>query len=126
MKIKKNEDNQIVIDPVDLLREMTGEQKEILIDDLSCEDEIIKKVSEQIIYGCTETGWSGSISSSHKPSTPLDIAIREVSNNSGIVAKGEIKRLENLVRLKEESLRKSWDRIRDLEDEIRILRAVYP
>lgn len=118
MKVKINE-GKIVIDPYDLLQELKGEDKIRLIDDLSCQNEVIKHVSDQIIHGCTERGSHGSMGSATIPSTPLDKAVREVSENSSDIAKKEISRLTRRMQFLEESKIEAWDKYHDLENSIR-------
>lgn len=115
-------DGKITIDPIDLLSELRGEDKLTLIEALSCESEVIKNVSDQIIHGCTENGWHGSISFGSEPSTALSKAIRQVTESSSDVAKAEIKKLKRLVEDSEESKNEAWRRYHEAQKELRIYR----
>ena len=90
----KLEGDDLKINIVDLLSSLSGEQEQQLIEQLSCSNTIIKHVSDQIIHGLTEGGYSGWESSGHEPTTPLSVAKREVSKASGDIARDTIKELE--------------------------------
>tara|TARA_R110000782_G_scaffold117945_2_gene208353 strand:- start:311 stop:676 length:366 start_codon:yes stop_codon:yes gene_type:complete len=91
--------DDLTINIVDLLGSLSGEQEQQLIEQLSCSDTIIKHVSDQIINGVTDGGFSGFISCDASTSTALDLAIRSVAKNSAENARKEIESLEkNLLR----------------------------
>ena len=123
MQLKINE-GKITIDAYELIDAFTGEEKLKLIECLACQDEVVKHVADQIIDGWTENGWHAGRGYSETPFTELDKARRFVAEHSGELASKEIKRLESLVKMKEESLSKSWAENRKLQDEIREMRAV--
>ena len=87
---------KLVIGVFELLHNMPDEDKIKLIDELSCEDAIIKHVVDQILDGWTENVSHGAIlvPASSNPKEGLDYAMREVAKRSGEVAAKEIKRLE--------------------------------
>lgn len=114
----KIENGKIIIDPIDFLSKMKGDDKIILIEALSCEDEIIQHVSDQIIHGCTENGWYGGKSFEGEASTPLDKAVRAVSEKSSDIAKKEIAKLKRIVKAKEDSAQRAWDKFNKLNAEI--------
>ena len=88
-------DGKISFDAYDLFNAMTEEQKLDLVERLSCEDVVIKRVAEQIFDGLTENGHSGSFGSgSPHYSTPLMNANLRVANEAGEVAKSEIATLQ--------------------------------
>lgn len=120
MKVKI-ENSKIIFDAIELLEELSGEDQIGLIESLSCQDAVIKHIADQIIHGCTDNGYYGATGCSETPHTPLDEAKRFVAEHSGDVAKREIRHLEHLVKLKEESLRKAWEEIHKLRDN----KAVY-
>lgn len=123
MKIEIKE-GKVTIDAYELIDNFSGEEKLKLIECLACQNEIIKHVADQIISGWTENGWHGSKGYSETPFTELDKARRFVAENSGELAKKEIQKLENLVKVKEEFLNKSWTENEKLQDELREMRAV--
>lgn len=104
-------DNKIIteIDIYDLLDELSLKEKKELILHLSCEDEVIQNVADQLIHGCTETGWHGGVANSEPPSTPLDNAVREISVNASDIAKKEIENLKRKIKSLEERKDKGWD-----------------
>ncbi len=81
---------------------------------LSCYDSVIKHVAEQIINGCTDDGYHGSKSSvDSEPHTALQIAVRDVSINSGEIARREIESLQRALaaaeKVRDEYSNKYWD-----------------
>jgi hypothetical protein len=121
MKLEIKE-GKVIIDAFELLAELTGDEKIALVDSLSCQDEVIKHVSDQIVTGWTELSSHGSRGCSETPHTPLDKAIRYIADNSSELAKQEIQRLEGLVKSKQEALLKVWDETRELRDTIQDMR----
>ena len=81
-----------------------------LADSLSCKDEIIKNVADQIIGGCTELGsWGFTCGPLPLPGTPLDEAQRRIAKTAGDVAKREIERLERELQHQIESEKRYCD-----------------
>lgn len=120
MKTEIKED-RLQVSIVDLLRAISEDSKVELINQFSCDSAVIRNVADQIIYGCTEGGWHGSKgSTSDKPSTALDIAIREVSKKSSEVAKREIESLERAVKREKERANDAWDEFRKLREELHL------
>ncbi len=74
----------------DLLDNLSIGDKAALIDFLSCQDDIIKNVVDQVLHGCTESGSYGGTCFSVEPFTALDKARREVALKAGDVAKREV------------------------------------
>lgn len=114
----KTENGKIIFDIPELLEQLKGEEQLNLIESLSCQEAVIKHVAEQIIDGYTERGWHGAMGCSETPHTELDKARRFVADNSGELAKNEIRRLESLVKSKEKFLDESWKENRSLRDEL--------
>ena len=106
-------DDNLTINIVDILSSLSGEQEQQLIEQLSCSELIIKHVSDQIIHGLTDGGYSGYISGGAGVSTALDGAIRMVALSSGDLAQKEITALErNLLsaeKLRDEYMNKYYD-----------------
>ena len=84
-----------------------------MIETLSCDDQIIKHVTDQILDGWTENYCSGGscFIASHSPTTGLDYARREISKRSGELAKKEIEKLEKALKEKTEAY---WKMINEL------------
>jgi len=81
---------------------------------LSCWDEVIKSVADQIINGQTKDGYCGSETPTQStPSTPLQSVRRAIAINSSDIAKNEIESLQialaRMEELKEEYMNKYYD-----------------
>lgn len=112
-------DGKLIIDPIDLLSEMDGEDKVQLIEAISCESEIIQHVTDQIIHGCTESGWHGSTGFGAEPSTPLDKAVRDITEASSDIAGKEISKMKRLVKSSKDSADRAWKEYHNLQGNIR-------
>src|SRR3990167_7060633 len=115
MKIK-TENGNMIFNIADLLDELTGDAHLELIESLSCQEAVIKHVSDQLITGYTENGWSGAKGCSETPHTALDKAIRAIAENSGEIAKREIENLVSLIKSKEKFLSEAWAENKALKD----------
>lgn len=95
------------VDFHELLSSLTGEDRIAAIDDLSCDDEIIKHVTDQLLEGWTEDGSSGSSGfparADSERETPLCAARRRIAEGANEVAKAEIERLCRSLRFYEEA-----------------------
>lgn len=102
------ERGDLKIDLCALLERLSDEDKQKLVETLACESSIIRHVTDQILTGWTESGWTGSVGCSDlvdpAPCTGLDWAIRQVSLRSGPVAAKEIVRLAEALKRAEEQL----------------------
>ena len=115
MKFKIEGDNAI-INIFDLIHDgIQEERKQELAESLTCSDFVIKSVLDQVLYGCTEQGFSGCDAinpDSEKSFTPLQKARRFVAKESSNVAKKEIsqlqRRLESEIKQKDENIRKYY------------------
>lgn len=107
----------------DLIEYMPMEDKLKLIESLSCDEEVIKHVIDQVLDGCTENGsCGGKYCTAHAdPTRGLDFACRQVALRAGETAVSEIKRLQDAVRSKDKEL----EDYRKLLDEERHLRRSY-
>jgi hypothetical protein len=98
-------------EPKELIELISDEDKIEFMQSLSCEDIIIKHVSDQIIHGCTELGYYGYKGcTGSSPSTPLDIAIRQVSKCASTIAKKQIESLERALKYQEDETTKYQDK----------------
>jgi hypothetical protein len=95
-------DNTLSVGIFYLLDQLSTEDKLSFIDTLSCEDDIIHMVADQLVYGYTNDGSSGG--SYHDPSqlTVLNKYRRLVAKSASDRAKEEIEDLE----IKVKSLKK--------------------
>lgn len=100
----------------DLIESLDDDGRNDIIEQLSCHDAILERVCQQIVTGWTEAGSHGGRGYSHTPFTPLDKAIRAISDASSEIAQKEIQKLANGFRLAEESRDKAWTTAREWED----------
>lgn len=105
MKIEKG---NLTIDLWEFLQEAKGEQRLELIETLSCQEDIIRHVTDQVVHGCTENGYSGGedykLSSDLEKSCAITRARRLIAQNTDEVSKGIIERLEKTIEEKEKEL----------------------
>ncbi len=96
----KFKDGNLQIDLHDLLDNIREEDLSEFLESISCNDKVIKHVTDQIIDKWTENVYSGSsnITASAEVYFGLDKAWREVAIRSGEVAKRESERLEEALR----------------------------
>lgn len=103
------ENGRLSFDFAALLNSIPDEGKLALVDTLSCEDEIIRNVTAQILDGWTEQGSHGSLlctaHSDPKPCNALDFARRQIALRAPEVAANEIKRLQDALAHVEKQLR---------------------
>ena len=100
MKINENLENphllNIEINLYEILHDsITGEQRENLIQSLSCADEVIGHVAEQIIDGYTYNGFSGTWSTSRN--TALQQARQRLAENTDYAVKRTIEDMEKQI-----------------------------
>jgi hypothetical protein len=93
MRVKYVEGN-LSVNLGEVLDCLTLEEKQEIIEMLACMDDVIKRVSDQIIEGWTEGCSHGSIGFGEEFHTPLDKARFEVAKRSGETAKDVIERLQ--------------------------------
>lgn len=105
MKLTQKDEKFVVeIDPYEIIHEiLSGHQRAMLIQSLSCAEDVIEHVCEQLIDGLTLDGFSGSWSSGYD--TALQKAKKKISENSDHAVKSTITDLERQV----ESLKKDVD-----------------
>lgn len=114
--VTKLEGDDLKINIIDLLDSLSGEQELQLIEQLSCSDTIIKHVSDQIIHGLTDSGYSGVTNCDAGTSTALSIAIRAIAKSSGDLAKKEIKSLEKSLLSSQKHANEYMDKYYKLKD----------
>lgn len=96
----------ICFTPEDLFKALPPDQRAAMLEDLACEDAVIKHVSDQILEGWTENLSSGADDYPAKstPRSALSAARRRIAHFSGQLASKEIARLESALRDREEEL----------------------
>lgn len=98
-------DGNLQFDFFEAIKSIPEEQRPELLEDLSCDDVIIKHVTDQILDGWTENFCSGGscVSAQASPTIGLDYARREIAKRSSEIAKKEIENLEKeLKKVKED------------------------
>ena len=100
----KFKDGNLQIDLHSLLDNIREEDLSEFFESISCNDKVIKHVTDQILDRWTENGYSGSsnITASAEVYLGLDKVWREVAKRSGEVAKREIERLEEALKRRNE------------------------
>ena len=103
MKIQFKDGN-LQINLHSLLDNIREEDLSEFLESISCNDKVIKHVTDQILDRWTENFHSGSsnITASAEVYLGLDKAWREVAKRSGEVAKREIERLEEALKKRNE------------------------
>ena len=92
-------DGRIVINVHDMLCEMSTAEKREIADELACQDDMIKDVTDQILGGWTDLGsrsWNDS--SDPDPKTPLGQARHLLAKSSGAIASAVIGSLTEQLR----------------------------
>ena len=103
MKIKFKDGN-LQIDLHSLLDNIREEDLSEFLESISCNDKVIKHVTDQILDRWTENCYRGgsSIDASAEAYEGIDKAWRQVAKRSGEVAKREIERLEEALKRRNE------------------------
>lgn len=109
-----NKDGKLEIDICELLDRLSEGKKIELIESLSCQDSIIKHVSDQILTGWTENAYSGRIDYAIQQTSPLGKARQRVIELAPEVAREEIDRLKRFAKNAEEQQKKYEDMYYDL------------
>ena len=111
---------EITFNLVDVLEFIPKEDIAAHVEALSCHEQILAHVAEQIADGCTENGYFGSRFCTPEPDensgTALDKAIRRVAKASGEVARKEIERLERALERAEKSRDEYMEKYHTLVD----------
>ena len=112
----KLEKGRLVVEVSDLLYNIAPEDKSELLKHITCDDQVIRDVTAQLLDGWTEDGWHGSKLCEASADTvnvivpAIDAGRREIAKRSGEVAKKEIEALEK-------ALKASETRRQELEEE---------
>ena len=91
------------LDPYEILHDvLTGEQRQLLIESLSCHEEIIGNVAELLIDGYTYNGFSGEWCSSRN--TALQQAKQKIAENSSDAVERTIADMDSRIKSLENDL----------------------
>jgi len=103
--IADGKDIKLVIDPYELLHDvLTGEQRQLLIESLSCAEDVIEFVMQQVLSPCTDNGYSG-LSSSDLTGSAIQRARLQIANDSSYAVKTTLKAYERKIVYLEEQLK---------------------
>ncbi len=102
----------VISEPNDILELMSGEDKIQLIESLSCHDEVIEHVLNQItrLHGATENGNSGG-SSGVGGSCALDKARAKIAESASELARDTIASLSSSLENKEARINELTDKL---------------
>jgi len=121
MKVNYNA-GTLEIDMHSILQDVSPEKVIEMLENLACNDAIIKHVADQIIDRWTENSCSGgsnwTIPADASRGTPLDEAWRRVAKASGDVAKDQIERLERGLAQRDEQITKLHEQIREMVERL--------
>lgn len=87
---------QITLDAYDLIHSIPTEQQKSLIESLSCSDQIIRHVMDQVFYGLTDNGFGGGVwLSGHAEDNSAIVDFqRKIALKANEIAEKHILRLE--------------------------------
>lgn len=108
--MKINKEGKLELDICELLDSLPEQDKLSFIESLSCEDAIIKHVTDQIFEGFTENLYYGGECGKVEPQTPLELARERVIKFADETARKEIARLKRFAKNQEEIAKKYEDR----------------
>ena len=102
-------------EPNELIELIDDDDKVDFFQSLSCDNIIFKHVADQIISGCTDDGYHGSIGqTSDNPNCPLQIAQRDIAKSANDIASREIDNLELMLNATKKDLGEMTDKYYDL------------
>ena len=98
----------------DMLDSLSDEQSLSLAESLSCQDAVIKHVTDQILEGCTENGFHGYVGGDVLPSSELELSRERVMSLGNRLLKDEIKRLRARLEDKNNHYESGWNAYHEL------------
>lgn len=121
MSMKFDNDNNVIFtfNYLDMLDSLSDEQSIELAESLSCQDAVIKNVVDQIMHGCTENGYHGTISSSDLPSTELEKSQERIRKMGNRLLIKEIERLRRKIADKNSHYESGWNEYHKLMKSLR-------
>lgn len=119
-----NKDGQIVIDVMSVFDNISGEKKLELVERLSCEDEIITFVMQQVFDGTTENGYGGSESLDDlRISSPLQAFREQVRQQSNRLLLKELNRLRGELSNRRKYYDRGWNEYHRLYNKVLACRS---
>lgn len=108
--MKINKEGKLELDICELLDSLPEQDKLNFIESLSCEDIIIKHVTDQIFDGFTQNVYCGREHGRIEPVSPIEFARERVIKFADETAQKEIERLRKFAKNQEEIAKKYEDR----------------
>ncbi len=113
--MKLDKDDNIVISLVYLFENMSDESKLRIAEQLSCDDVIIKHVTDQIFDGSTENGYNGSERCDQQHlGTPLQDARERVRKEGNRLLVEELARLRRELENRRGYMDQGWNKYHEL------------
>lgn len=121
MEMKLNEDGTLSfnVDIYDFLDSLSDEKSIELAESLSCQDAVIKHVTDQLFDGYTENGCHGSKRGGDNPSTQLELSQEKVRKLGNRLLIKEVKRLRGKLEDKNSHFESGWNEYHKLNNKIR-------
>ncbi len=112
---------KVILDYCELFDNASGEELNLLVQSLACQDSIVKHVADQLLEGWTEDGYHGGVAGDANPATssPIDQARRRIALGAGEVAKATIEAQQRALAHAGTYQKELWAKIRTLEEENR-------
>lgn len=118
--MKVDKDDNLVIDLVYLFDNMSDECKLRIAESLSCEDVIIKHVTDQIFDGLTENGYcGGEILNQQRLGTALQNARERVRKEGNRLLVKELNRLRRELENRRGYMDAGWNKYHELYNKVR-------
>lgn len=118
IKFDENNNVTITVDYFELIERMPASEKIQLAEQLSCEDAVIKHVTDQLLGGWTENGHCGSTSSSDLPRTELELCQERLGKIGNRLLRNEIKRLRRKLEDKNSHYESGWNEYHKLNNRV--------
>ena len=117
--MKLDKDDNLMIDLMFLFDNMSDENKLSLVERLSCEDVIIKHVTDQIFEGLTENGYGGSeLCDQQRLGTPLQDARERVRKEGNRLLVKELSRLRRELENRRGYMDAGWNKYHELYNKV--------
>lgn len=120
MEMKLNEDGTLSfnVDIYEFLDSLSDEKSIELAESLSCQNAVIKHVTDQLFDGCTENGCHGSKRGGVKPSTQLELSQEKVRKLGNRLLIKEVERLRRRLEDKNNHYESGWNEYHKLFNQV--------
>lgn len=111
MEMKLNEDGTLSfnVDIYEFLDSLSDEKSIELAESLSCQDVVIKHVTDQLFHGCTENGYHGTKRFGVEPSTQLELSQEKIRKLGNRLLIKEVDRLRSKLEDKSNHYESGWN-----------------